>query len=188
MPQTADDAFTAYIDTVIGKEGGYSNDANDSGGETMWGITIAEARAHGYTGPMKGMPRDTAVGIYRQTYWTGPGLDKLYSVSPILAAKLLDTGINMGTGTAIKFLQRALNVLNKGGTAWPDLNVDGGLGEKTLAALMAFFKQRGKPAEAVMLFMVCAQQSVRYIDIAEKDGTQEDFEYGWQLNRALAAA
>ena len=188
MLQTADEAFTTYINTVIGKEGGYSNDKHDSGGETMWGITADEARSHGYTGPMRDLPRDTAIAIYKADYWVGPGFDKLYAVSPTLAAKLLDTGINMGVGTGVKFLQRALNVLNQRGTQWPDLMVDGGLGQKTLDALAAFFKMRGKPAEAVMLFMLCAQQSVRYIEIAEKNPTQEDFEYGWQLNRALAAA
>jgi lysozyme family protein len=32
-----------------------------------------------------------------------------------LAAELLDTGVNMGTGTATGFLQRALNALNRNG-------------------------------------------------------------------------
>nr|WP_302052249.1 hypothetical protein [Burkholderia glumae] len=33
--------------------------------------------------------------------------------------------------------------------------------------------------------MVAAQQSVRYIELAEQNASQKTFEYGWQLNRAL---
>ena len=39
----------------------------------------------------------------------------------------------------------------------------------------------------MLLGMVTAQQSVRYIEIAEHDASQEDFEFGWQLHRALGA-
>jgi hypothetical protein len=34
-------SIDSLIDGVIGREGGYSNNPNDSGGETMWGVTIA---------------------------------------------------------------------------------------------------------------------------------------------------
>lgn len=38
------------IDEIIRVEGGYVNDPADSGGETNFGVTVAVARAHGYTG------------------------------------------------------------------------------------------------------------------------------------------
>jgi lysozyme family protein len=34
---------------------------------------------------------------------------------------------------------------------------------------------------------IIAQQSCRYIEIAEHEASQEDFEFGWQLHRALGA-
>ena len=40
----------------------------------------------------------------------------------------------------------------------------------------------------MLLGMVTAQQSVRYLEIAERNPTQEAFEFGWQLNRALGAS
>ena len=57
-----DDAF----DALIGNEGGYSNNPKDPGGETMWGITARVARAAGYTGPMRDLPRDTAKAPFRR--------------------------------------------------------------------------------------------------------------------------
>ena len=52
------------IEATVQKEGGYSNNPNDSGGETMWGITAAVAREVGYTGAMKDMTRAQAIAIY----------------------------------------------------------------------------------------------------------------------------
>lgn len=176
-----------YINDVITREGGYSNDPNDAGGETNFGITVAEARAFGYTGPMQTMQRDTAVQIYRQRYWTQPHFDQLAIVDATLAAKLLDIGVNMGPATGVKYVQRALNVLNQQAKAFPDIAVDGGLGQMTLTALKAFYAMRGVDGHRVLLGMVAAQQSVRYIELAEQNPTQEVFEWGWQLNRAFGA-
>ena len=55
------------IDGVIRREGGYVNDPRDAGGETCWGITVAVARANGWTGPMKDLPRETAAAISSAT-------------------------------------------------------------------------------------------------------------------------
>src|SRR3546814_15941930 len=63
----------SMIETTIGKEGRYSNHPADRGGETMWGITERVARRHGYTGPMRALPRAKAVAIYRQEYAIDPG-------------------------------------------------------------------------------------------------------------------
>ncbi|VVD29141.1 glycoside hydrolase family 108 protein [Paraburkholderia dioscoreae] len=181
------DNIQTYIDGVIGREGGYSNNPADAGGETMWGVTVARARAYGYTGPMEQMPRSTAVDIYTKCYWTQPHLDQLAAIDAALANKLLDIGVNMGTATGVQFMQRALNVLNQQGKSFPDIAVDGGLGPMTLAAVKAFYALRGADGHRVLLGMVTALQSVRYVEIAEKNPSQEAFEYGWQLNRALGA-
>lgn len=179
---------TDYIDKVIGREGGYSNNPADKGGETMWGITAATARAFGYSGPMAQMTRDTAIAIYRARYWTQPRFDQVQTLDGDIAEKLLDIGVNMGPSTGVKFLQRALNVLNQQGRAFPDISVDGGIGAMTLAAMKSFIDQRGNDGRRVLLGMIASQQSVRYVEIAEANPSQEAFEYGWQLNRALGVA
>jgi lysozyme family protein len=43
--------FDREFEKLIDVEGGYTNNPDDSGGETMWGVTIAVARRNGYTGP-----------------------------------------------------------------------------------------------------------------------------------------
>ncbi|CAM2143865.1 conserved protein of unknown function [Pararobbsia alpina] len=168
------------IDKLLPIEGGYTDDPNDAGGETNFGITIAVARAFGYTGDMRAMPRATAVEIYRARYWTQPRFGQVSTIDPELAAMLFDIGVNMGTATGVMFLQRALNVLNKQGTAYPDIALDGGVGAMTIAALTAFKTQRGAAGLTVLRSMVNAQRSVRYIEIAEHTYTNENFEFGWQ--------
>ncbi|CAE6814316.1 hypothetical protein R69746_05763 [Paraburkholderia aspalathi] len=176
------------IDALIGREGGYSNNALDAGGETMWGITVAVARASGYAGAMRDMPRSTAVQIYRSRYWLQPKFDLVDVLSPALADRLFDIGVNAGQATGVRFLQRALNVLNQNQRAYPDISVDGGIGAMTIAALKTFLAARGADGHRVLLGIVSAQQSVYYIECAEKRVENETFEYGWQLNRALGVS
>ena len=63
------------INAVIAREGGFGDHPADRGGETRWGITEAVARADGWSGPMRDLPRDRAVAIYRRLYWSRPRLD-----------------------------------------------------------------------------------------------------------------
>lgn len=171
------------LNSLAGREGGYTNNPNDRGGETNWGITEVVARAFGYTGSMKLMPKETAMGIYRERYWLQPQFDQVAMIDPNIAEELLDTGVNMGPAVAGKFLQRALNVLNQDQKLFPNLTIDGGIGKMTLAALKTFLQVRGSDGKTVLLRMLNAQQSVRYMEIAEANTSQEGFEYGWQLNR-----
>lgn len=175
--------ITDTITELIKREGGYSNDPKDAGGETKCGITVAVARAFGYAGPMASMTQQVARDIYAQRYWHQPRFDDIDMVSELVAEELLDTGVNMGTGTAGKFLQRALNVLNQGDKVYPNIAVDGAVGNMTIAALKAMLAARGKAGETVLVRMLNAQQSVRYIELAEANVSQESFEYGWQSNR-----
>jgi lysozyme family protein len=171
------------INRVIGVEGGYSNNPNDAGGPTKWGITEQVARAYGYQGDMRILPRDTAVAIYKQRYWTRPGFDKIADRYPRIAEELFDTGVNMGPTTAIGFLQRALNELNRGARDYPDLNPDGDMGPVTLTDLDAYKRVRGDDGERVLLLALNVLQGARYFDIAQSRPANETFLYGWLANR-----
>lgn len=171
------------IDEVIGREGGYSNHPADRGGATRWGVTEAVARAHGYTGDMRSYPREDAVATYRRTYWLRPGLDRVARHAPKVAAELFDTGVNMGADTAVGFLQRALNALNRGGRDYADVAASARVDDGTEAALKGFMKQRGAAGETVLLKAVEALQGERYLRLAEKRPANEAFLYGWLANR-----
>jgi lysozyme family protein len=171
------------IDEVIAREGGYSNHPADRGGPTRWGITEAVARAHGYGGDMRALPRADAADIYRRLYWLRPGLDRVAALAPALAAELFDTGINMGTAVAGGFLQRALNALNRAAADYPDIPADGRIGDRTIAALAAFLARRGSAGEQVLLKAVEALQGERYLRLAEQRPANEAFLYGWLANR-----
>ncbi|MBR8157140.1 hypothetical protein KDX20_22150 [Burkholderia cenocepacia] len=112
-----DDAF----DMLIGNEGGYSNNPKDPGGETMWGVTARVARAAGYIGPMRELPRDTAKAIAKRLYWDPLHLDQF---APRVAFQIFDANYN--GGHPVIWMQGAAGA-----------GVDGVLGPKTIAAVQA---------------------------------------------------
>jgi lysozyme family protein len=172
------------IESVLDREGGYVNHPADKGGPTCFGITEAVARAHGYRGAMRQLPREDAMTIYRRLYWLRPCFDQVALRSTSIAAELFDTGVNMGPTVAATFLQRALTALNRNGADYADLVPDGRIGNKTVEALDAFLAIRGKASgEVVLLRALEALQGERYLRLAERRPANEAFLYGWLANR-----
>ena len=175
----------SILNAVIKEEGGdkYTNDPNDAGGETRWGITAAVARANGYTGPMKDLPEVKARAIYRKKYVDDPRFSDVQAIDPSVAAELIDTGVNMGVGVAGTFLQRALNAFNDTGTRYAMLKPDGKIGDTTLGALRAFVRWRGPMGITTLLKALNGLQAARYIDITEHNPSQREYAFGWISNR-----
>lgn len=178
-----EEAFAEAWKRTHAAEGGYSNNPKDPGGETNHGITYRVARANGYYGPMKDLPREIAEAIAEEEYWLRHNFHEVAKLNVPVALELFDTQYNMWEGSAAKFLQRALNALNKEGTLYYDVDVDGRIGIKTLDALEAYLNYRGKPGEVVLLRMLNAQQCCDYIRQANETVGKEEFVYGWVLNR-----
>lgn len=102
--------FDQAFDRLLGNEGGYSNNPADPGGETRWGITVAEARRNGYRGEMKDLPKDFAKAVYKAEYW-----DVLGDTAPAaIKFQAFDFAVNAGPGTCIRKLQAALGVADDG--------------------------------------------------------------------------
>lgn len=177
------DQFDLLVHALLGVEGGYSNNPDDAGGETIWGVTKAVARENGYAGPMAAMTRDQAKAVYRAKYWAKPGLDLIADISSRVTAEVFDTGVNMGTGTAAMFLQRSLNALNRDGRDYADVTVDGSIGPSTAEALKGLLTIRGVAGETVLLKALNCLQGARYIELCEHDERDETFVYGWLANR-----
>ncbi|MEQ1697884.1 MAG: TIGR02594 family protein [Hyphomicrobiaceae bacterium] len=123
--------FEAALTHVLEMEGGYTNDPADPGGPTNFGITLADYAGFIRT-PVTAASRDALIyalqhipvadarAIYLNGYWLPSGGPQL---PPALAVFHFDTAVNMGTGTAIRMLQTAL-----------DCQIDGELGPQTIAA------------------------------------------------------
>ena len=172
------------IDALIDREGGYVNHPADKGGPTCFGITEAVARANGFAGTMDTLSREAASTIYRRLYSLRPGFDQVARRSAAIAAELFDTGANMGPAVSATFLQRALTALNRNGSDFADLVPDGRIGVRTLAALDAFLRIRGRVnGETVLLRALEALQGERYLRLAERRPANEAFLYGWLANR-----
>lgn len=177
---------------LIEREGGdkFTNNPNDSGGPTKYGVTakvLGQWRMLGRDATedeVKALEYADALAIYRASYWTSPGYEAMAAISPAIAAELFDAGVNMGPQSSSKFLQRLLNVLNDHGRAWPDIGIDGKTATATRDALAAFIAKRGKAGEQVLLFALKGMRCSRYVELAELNGKNEDFETGWLARAA----
>lgn len=157
--------FEQAFSRVIMIEGGYVNDPTDRGGETNYGIS---KRAFPNV-DIKNLTLEQAKDIYRKHYW-----DKMLADSfpQAIAEELFDTAVNMGVGAASKMLQRGLNLLNRNGRNFPDLVVDGIIGKKTINAFLAVDND-------ILLKVLNGLQFMRYVEITERDPSQEKFFNGW---------
>ena len=115
--------FDPVFERLMDHEGGYVNHPDDPGGETMWGVTKRVARAHGYNGDMRKLPKSTAKIIADKSYWQAMHGDKLPRA---IAWQVLDAAYNHGNRQAVKFLQRAVGA-----------SPDGLIGPRTLDAVAA---------------------------------------------------
>jgi len=177
--------FSVALTKTLQYEGGYSNHPNDKGGETYKGISrvhFPEWSGWAYLdrAATKGDVDWIQVGIdlrfhvesFYKVIWDLMSLDEI-DHQP-LADELFDIAVNMGNGRAIKFLQEALNVLNRNQTLYPDLKVDGLFGPVTRAQLL----ERKEDYELIEKVVVVLRGAF-YLDIMRANPTQEAFARGW---------
>jgi lysozyme family protein len=180
--------FDKALAHTLGIEGGFSDNPNDSGGVTQFGITEQVARAFGYQRPMNALPSDLAKRIYKENYWDLLRLDSIAEQSEPVALELFDTCVNTGLGFAGRSLQRLLNAFNRQQADYSDITVDGLLGRATLAALAAFLGKRGKVGEDVLVEALNSLQGTFYVELVERRPKDEEFFFGWLLNRVMRRA
>ena len=110
--------FNIAVQTVLRNEGGYSNDPDDPGGETKYGIS---KRSHPDLN-IANLSMAEAIGVYQREYW------KYDEVSDqAVATKIFDCAVNHGN---VRIPQRACYRI----TGKPDRQ-DGAWGPETLAAI-----------------------------------------------------
>ncbi|MBO9671975.1 MAG: hypothetical protein J7577_00915 [Sphingobacteriaceae bacterium] len=182
-------SFDVAYKITLGHEGGYVNDPDDTGGETIFGVTRRDwpkspiwprvdllKKQYGLSKAIPIMNSDAqllawAKDLFKKNYWDVNNLDRVSNQS--IANEVFDTGVNMGIGTAARFLQRGLNATNRNQVLYKDVAVDGAIGNGTLAVL------NSHPNTPLLYKVLNVLQGARYIDIMESNSKQEKFAVSW---------
>lgn len=151
--------FDAAFSYLIENEGGFSDDPQDSGHATMYGITYMEAQRHGYD--VRKLTLEQAKQLYLKDYWRFDSL-----TVPAVAAKIFDMAVNVGVQRAVILVQRAMG-----------LPADGIFGPATAAKINAT-----DPGHVLEKISMAA--SDYYVDIVIRKPSQLVFLKGW-LRRAV---
>jgi len=176
--------FDEAIGTVLAHEGGLVDDPDDPGGITNYGISLRFLRATGdlLLGDVDGdgdidaedvreLTPEGAARLYRVHFWDIQGYGRIADQG--VAAKVLDTAVNLGPAEANAILQRAVDLTENAG-----LVDDGVLGPKTLAAVDA--ADPGRLLEAMRRL-----QASFYEDLAARRPKLAKYLKGW-LRRAAS--
>ena len=129
--------FDECLTFILDLEGPPSNDPNDPGGETVYGVTRRDHPDLFRNGPPSlAVARD----LYLREYWLSAGCDKLPAPYDLI---VFDGAINQGPVQSVMMLQKAMG-----------LTTDGRIGPQTIAACQT----AAKDAPALVL----AIRAMRY--------------------------
>ncbi|MCZ2393432.1 MAG: hypothetical protein LC105_06230 [Chitinophagales bacterium] len=187
-------AFLTAYQATKEIEGGYVNHQSDRGGETYAGI----ARRFHPNSPiwaivddykkMPGFPKNMLNDVrlkqliqqfYYENFWLPNKLSEIPDIK--ITNKLYDMGVNLGIKIAAMLFQKALNITNRNQRDYKDITVDGVIGNSTLQAYIA------NKDKDVLFKVVNVLHGNRYIEISERNKTQEVFINGWFSNRIAMA-
>ena len=189
--------FEPFADKLVNTfEGLYSNDSDDSGGETVYGISIVEnpnwdgwslvnkiRNLPGFPKSIKNYPEilESAKQFYKPRYWDVFGGDDI-DVQEI-ADLIADTAVNPGVKRAATYCQVALNCLDK--NLKPDVVEDGSFGPSTNDLLIKFLNSSSHDELLVFMGIIIFQRGEHYIQYMEKDHKQRKYVIGW-ITRTLS--
>ena len=175
------DCFNKAIILVLKHEGGFSDQQQDPGGATNFGISLRWLKSQGLYGDLddnqkvdiddiKAIDLETATRIYRDKWWNKYHYDRFMDCD--IATKVFDMSVNMGSNRAHRILQLAINAL--GG----NLIVDGILGPITM-------KSTNIESKDILIKEIRDEQKRFYLRLIAKRPDMVVFKRGW-LRRAAA--
>ncbi len=174
-------------------EGGYVNDSTDRGGETYKGISrkwnpkwegwkiVDQLRLE--PGFPKNLENHPGLGQKVSAFYAANHFDihNLIDLNDQNAAwEIFDISVNMGATVAAEIAQRAINLMNDNQRLWKDVPVDGKIGPGTIAAL-----NKAKAFPGMLVATLNIFQGWKYVQICEKDRSQEKFFRGWIGQRIM---
>ena len=153
--------FEEIIDKVIESEGGFVDDADDSGGQTKYGISH---KAYPEL-DIKNLTVKEAKQIYYEDYWIPSKSD---SLPDQLKEIYFDMVVNFGRSGGAKVLQQACNGKNTF-----KIKVDGRIGPATISA------SKNVEPDRLRSYRV-----LKFASIVIKKPTMEKYWFGW-FKRAI---
>lgn len=182
--------FEKAFNLTLAHEGGYSNDPNDPGGETIFGVArkknptwagwpvLDNFKSDKLNFPKNALADSSILShvksLYKKQYWDIHLLDSVSSQE--IANEMFDTGINQGTGKAASFLLLTLNLLNRQSKDYTDVPQDGIVNASDIAILNSH-KRPGN-----VLKTLNGLQFMHYYNITKSNPKFEEYFNGW-LNR-----
>lgn len=164
--------FEFSADYSLENEGGYSDDPNDPGGATNYGITMDDlARYRGHkVAPIdvKNLSVNEAKAILKKFYWVPLNCDHINS--RIVSTAIFDTGLLYGIRIAATYAQMICRQLVK------PLDVDSVIGPVTTGALNTV-----DPHEFLSRYYLMIVDHIT--DLIDNNHKLEVFRAGW-MNRA----
>jgi lysozyme family protein len=155
------ESWAKGIAFVLSQEGGLTNDPNDPGGLTNFGISQKSYPSL----DIKNLTVDQASAIYQRDYWQACSCDQLAWPFDMM---VFDTAVNQGTSKAIRLLQIAL-----------DVTVDGIIGSNTIKASFN--------ADASRVKMFLAQRLAAYTRLIASSAMLMNFALNWS-HRVISLA
>ena len=148
----------------------------------MYGIIKTEARANGYQGAMRDLPKEVATEIYLRKYWKNNGLMKVDSF--VVALCIFDFFVNSGSRGAT-IAQEVVNAVYNNRTSsvqfgktidssgLKPIAVDGQMGDKTFDAI-------NKIPAFVFISIYNVLQEDKYEDLMRNNSKLRSFDKGWE--------
>lgn len=161
--------FEPILTNTLKLEGGKTV---DTGGVTNMGVTQSafDAYAQENNIPVKSV-NDLKLGdvskFYEEKYWKQPKISELPSEK--VAALVFDYGVNAGTGTAVKSLQKIVGSKS-----------DGVIGKKTLAAVNEYIAKHG---EQELAERIISDREDHYVNLVNSNPDKYGRYFNGWMNR-----
>lgn len=174
--------FDYAVKHVLEHEGGFSNDKNDPGGATNYGISLRFLKEmdidFDHDGDIdiqdvKNIHFTDAIDIYKKYFWDKNHYEAINSLE--IAAKIFDIAVNIGASRAHKIAQKGCTYCGH-----KDLKIDGILGPKSFAAINEI-TTHGRQSD--LMDEIVNEQKWFYEHLTEDNPKLKVFLKGW-LNRA----
>jgi len=178
------ETFLQSLTKLLKLEGVYSNDKDDKGGETYWGIS--RNNFPNWTGWMFiDQAKDSKQFLeilkanlklelfvrdfYYEHFWTKMNCDIL---PDLISSKLFELSVNTGIERATIILQTTLNILNNNQKLYSDILTDGDFGNKTLTT---FQTALSKHSSKRIFNVINILQGCFYIGLMQKNPVYEKY-------------